>query len=1027
MQKILSRIFYFSLFLVPFFQLNAGWGNLRDYETIVIQGNQLQDFLSVQLGELFFYRFDSASGTWQQITFQTDERDGSWDYFITANGLVDANDEFLFLAKDAGDKAREFQWIDDENSKSFPRVELKIADPLNPANERYVYVYRSQTLTHDANLPVYLQYIPGNDGYSDSLRATGYYIGHSKYGIIDRWRILPENGGQNIDILDRMKARVKGKVAGISLNKSEQDLKVDTYKKKVGPIRMIREIKYKLSTFGLSFTVGTFRFMYYPFHIVGLGSNKTLTSDFNISLIRQSFDLNLYGIGMTFNNPNNIDIPVDGVPDDIDKTIYPIPETNWYMCSGDPGTFVLINEFTELENASYRLYYHDSSAGGTDDGTSDTGVDDKSYADTGILFTGSKIVGQFSLPFETYFLPANQPREIGLQIVENYKNPLTIQPLSQNYMLPVIASISIPDTSAQLQMPVSVPVLISGLENEEVTRLQMTILFDTLNLRLDSVSVVNSLTTLWDSINVTNIADSIFIDFSGITSLDAAGGTLFWLNFTPIGSVGEVAEVAIDTAVLNDGYPFVMTKNGSISILEPPEVTISLPDTSVFSGTSVSIPVFVSDLSSLLVKNVHLSIEFSKFILRGTSANLENTVAQGSALTFSSSGGTMVVDISASEPLQGSGVLVWLNFDVIGENGSSTAISFSNAQFNEGVPVAVTQNANISVVAPPPIEVLFSIPDTIVSPQTSLKIPVKVSDLTPVNVTSFRINLSFDDAVIDYLSLIKDSTITRNWSPSVYDLGSSLVIVGGGSPALQGRGALLFLNFQIIGGNGTSSDIIFDFVQLGGANSTIVTNNGSVSVQGAIPVELANFSANVINGKVHLNWLTLSESDNYGFYLQRKIENEAWQEIGFIPAAENPTNANHYTYVDAHPPLENIFYRLKQQDLDGSFSFSDEIKVTITVPQAISLKQNYPNPFNSSTVIKYEIGGNFEGALSLTIYNTLGQPIRNLVAQERATAGRFQIIWDGRNDSGKPVSSGVYYLRLTAGKTTLYRKLLFLR
>jgi flagellar hook assembly protein FlgD len=157
------------------------------------------------------------------------------------------------------------------------------------------------------------------------------------------------------------------------------------------------------------------------------------------------------------------------------------------------------------------------------------------------------------------------------------------------------------------------------------------------------------------------------------------------------------------------------------------------------------------------------------------------------------------------------------------------------------------------------------------------------------------------------------------------------------------------------------------------------------------------------------------------------MESEAWREIGFVPAAENPTAANRYTYVDAHPPMGNIFYRLKQQDLDGSFNFSDEIKITITVPQAISLQQNYPNPFNSSTVINYEIGGNFEGALRLAIYNTLGQPIRNLVNQERSSAGRYQVIWDGKNDSGKPVSSGVYYLQLTAGKTTLYRKLLFLR
>jgi len=483
-------VFFYLLFIFPIFAI-ANWGDLRDNETIIIQGNDLPPFLSQPIEELFVYSYDASQDQWRQITMQIDELDGSWDYFITPNGTLDGNDEILFLARDAGDQAREFQWIPDENSRLFERIELVIIDPLQPDDQRYIYVYRSQTLAHDPDLPQYIHFIDGRVGDSDSLSAIGYFIGHNEYGIIDRWKISTENGGGNFDILDRMKARVKGKYY-VDINKSEQDLRVDSYKKKVGTIRMIREIKYKMSTYGVTITVGTFRFHYFPFHIKGLGSNKTLTADFNISLIRQSFDLNEYAIGMKFNNPNNIDVTIDGSPDALDKTIYPLPETNWYMCSGDPGSFVLINEFPELVNADYRLYYHDNSGGGTDDGTSDTGYDKKSYGDAGVLFTGNKIEGQFSLPFVTYFLPANQSRETGLQVVENYKNPLTIQSLSQNFTLPVTASLSIPDTSSPLQIPISIPVQISQMESEEITRVQMAILFDTLNLHFDSVSVANS-------------------------------------------------------------------------------------------------------------------------------------------------------------------------------------------------------------------------------------------------------------------------------------------------------------------------------------------------------------------------------------------------------------------------------------------------------------------------------------------------------------------------------------------------------
>ncbi|OQX82656.1 hypothetical protein B6D60_11795 [candidate division KSB1 bacterium 4484_87] len=939
----------------------ANWDNLRDYETIIVRGTDLASFNSVPISELFVFVYDSEQEAWKQITTQIDELDGSWDYFITPNGTLDTNDELLFLARDAGDQAQKYQWISDEDSKLYPRVELQIADPLRPGSIRYVYVYRSQTLQRDPNLTDYLRYISGNDGYSDSLSASGYYIGHSKYGIIDRWRILPENGGQNIDILDRMKARVKGKVAGISLNKSEQDLKVETYKKKVGSVRMIREIKYKISTFGLNITVGTFRFMYYPYHIVGL------------------------------------------------------------------GTFVLISEFTELANASYRLYYRDSSSGGTDDGTSDTGVDDKSYADTGILFTGSKIEGKFSLPFETYFLPANQSRQTGLQIVENYKNPLTIQSVSQPFVLPLTVEISAPDTSRELQLPINLPVRISSLESEQVNQLQMTLVFDTLNLRFDGVSLKNSLTSTWNIINGETGGDSIYVNLSGNVPLDFSGGVLFWLQFVPIGSVGANARVAIDTTILNQGYPFTNCENGSISILSPPEVAVSLPDTSLIAGTTVSIPLRVDDLTSLFVRSCHFQIQFSKFDLYLNSVSLENTIAEGCDLVTNANLNNVDIDISGSDTLSGSGVLAWLNFTVVGENGSGSDLVFSQTRFNEGVPVAVTQDGHISITGQPPLQVLFSMPDTTVAPQTSLKLPVFVTDLTEANVSSFRVNLSFDASVIDFISLDNNATITQNWNPSAYDLGNSLVIVGGGSPVLQGRGVIFFLNFQISGANGLQSPLIFDAVQLGGANTEILFENGSVTVQGAIPVELVDFSAKLINGKVYLKWLTLSESDNYGFYLQRKIESEAWREIGFVPAAENPTAANHYTYVDAHPPMGKIFYRLKQQDLDGSVNFSDEAKVTITVPKTVYLEQNYPNPFNGSTVINYQIGENSTGAVSVIVFNTLGQPIRNLVSQRQAKAGKYQVSWDGKNDFARPVSSGVYYLRLAVGAKILYRKLLFLR
>jgi hypothetical protein len=81
-------------------------------------------------------------------------------------------------------------------------------------------------------------------------------------------------------------------------------------------------------------------------------------------------------------------------------------------------------------------------------------------------------------------------------------------------------------------------------------------------------------------------------------------------------------------------------------------------------------------------------------------------------------------------------------------------------------------------------------------------------------------------------------------------------------------------------------------------------------------------------------------------------------------------------------------------------------------PLEMSLGQNYPNPFNPATTIRYSVA---EGAdVSVLVYDVLGQQVRTLVAEHRA-AGRHTVVWDGHDDSGRSVASGVYVIRMKAG------------
>lgn len=95
------------------------------------------------------------------------------------------------------------------------------------------------------------------------------------------------------------------------------------------------------------------------------------------------------------------------------------------------------------------------------------------------------------------------------------------------------------------------------------------------------------------------------------------------------------------------------------------------------------------------------------------------------------------------------------------------------------------------------------------------------------------------------------------------------------------------------------------------------------------------------------------------------------------------------------------------------------------------LHQNYPNPFNSATTIPYTVDSkqktvHGESRVELTIYNILGQKVKILVDEDKPP-GYYEVVWDGRNDSGEEVSSGIYFFRLKIGTYSETRRMLFLK
>ena len=201
---------------------------------------------------------------------------------------------------------------------------------------------------------------------------------------------------------------------------------------------------------------------------------------------------------------------------------------------------------------------------------------------------------------------------------------------------------------------------------------------------------------------------------------------------------------------------------------------------------------------------------------------------------------------------------------------------------------------------------------------------------------------------------------------------------------------------------------------------------------GALPVEITTFIATVTNDNIQLNWVTVTEVDNYGFYVERNsvslngtgkrfLESLCnWVQIGFVNGHGNSNSPKEYSFVDKSVFPGLYQYRLKQVDTDGGFIYSKVIEVRFDyTPKDYKLEQNYPNPFNPITIISYSIPT--ASNVTLKVFDVLGNFIATLVDQKQV-AGSYKINFDGSE-----LSNGVYIYKIQTGNFIAVKKMSLLK
>ena len=804
------------------------WDELRDMETITIYGRKINQLVNTPVDSINVYAFSAHNVSWHKITWQIDERDSDGGYYGTKNYIFDENEEILIMAKDAGDRAEQYFWIENEDSKNNIRYEIEISDPLDSSEKKYFYIYKSSTFERDSSLPQYIVYFPHSKG-DDKIEGLTYSIEHID-GIPRHLKIPVAAGGMDKDILDRQKARVNGHNSIIGdIKITEDDLDDPKVSYLLGPIRLTRKVKftYKVKYLGVTIysTDMSFSKQYYPHFVHHVKAAKKLDKDWGISLIRQSFDFNLNAIGMEFYNHKN-HLQIDGVKDDIDRHVHLAPDYNWYLVTGEPGSIVNIFQVEDL-GSTQELYYWDNEGGGTYDGTKETGYDKKSYSDVGVLMKGSDVEGYLGLPMHLYFMAANQDSTIGPELLKNFLSPLSFQPQTQDYVLPVVAT-TLPDTSEKQGVAVAIPVMVEDVSNYKILSADIKISYDNLIVNAIDASTAGTITASWGEPSTNVGSNYIDVHLEGATQLEGAG-KLLYLEFKVIGVEGTQSLLHFEQMVFNDGGVLADTYDGSITALAPPELRITLPDTSQEKGLPITIPVRVSDAAGLDVTLVQIGLTYNTSVLDVTGASTANTIASSwgePSLTKNTNG--LELSMSGTSGLMDAGVLVYLNFNVTGESGQTTSLSFENVVLNEGIPVAIPRNGFFTTLAPP--EVVVSLPDTSQEKGLPISIPVRVSEATGLDITSLQLNLTYNTSVLDATGASTANTITGSWEePSLTKNTNGLQLSMAGTSALVGAGEVVYLNFDVIGEPGQTTTLSFENVIFNEGRPVAVLQNGLFS------------------------------------------------------------------------------------------------------------------------------------------------------------------------------------------------------
>ena len=473
-----------------------------------------------------------------------------------------------------------------------------------------------------------------------------------------------------------------------------------------------------------------------------------------------------------------------------------------------------------------------------------------------------------------------------------------------------------------------------------------------------------------------------WFDATGTHPLHFGTGTLVNLAFTyNTGSTSLQFDASQSQIADSTGSALGVTyNNGSIAPTAAQTLGMSIDSVRAQVGSVVSVPLRIQNFND--VGAISLKIGYNAAVATFDSVS---GAPSGVAITANASGGVLTLawfDATGTHPLH-LGTTKFANL-VFTYNGGSTPLSFQTAQCSvadsAGNTIYTTfTNGNLTVETSPHF------------------LPLQAQTVGEGDTLTFTVTaVDSDGSLLTYSASglptgakFTASTHTFFWVPGYTQAGSYSV------------------EFKATAPSGLYDSLVVTMNVLNSAVPPSITHVTPATLTKLRIDSSVTFSATVVDK---------NPNDKVNYF---------WSVGGSVKKSGTDST---FTYAFSDSGFQTVQLVVRNlASLTATYSWSflvTAIKIVDGPPTSYALGQNYPNPFNPTTTINFDVKELTN--VKIVVYDVLGRAVRTLVNQEMAPA-RYQATWDGLNDHGQQVSSGIYIYKMDAGSFMQIKKMLLLK